>query len=561
MSIPLSANFIVPPTGITGVAVDFRDASVQSSLSSSPIVSWHWKFGDGTESTEKNPAHIYNVAGVRTIQLTVVNAAGDTNTLTLANEIRIVDDVALNVPICDTSMRYAITAAQGNGFALNGSAFPSPAVRTDSLQIADANQYPHSLIFDATDGFWYDITTRNGAQGSGLTETWIDKEDAAAHGVADGDTDVQPEVWFGEDTGEEWHQVLQHVESHFGFRPGEETNRGKTGYNDLGYLTGFKVDMTAYADGEPELASSVSKEIPLVGDVVTNYKVRARRIQMRVKTSKSNHDLLFRGSFYTTSDAAADPDTNHQPEMDHQAALANVAYWLTLCATPGVDLVSGRPLAVLPSAIAGPDGSSTSAFRTAAPMDTAVARDGLIFAGWAKTGQTLEPDMSAPPVFTPKTVNFAPRQVYHNDITATGIDFDERFVVRMSSDDTLPTPLLPDTDYMIHEEFNGDLWFSEIATPTFIIPLTDAGAGTHNILQVNRLVVPRAVIALDDPVYTVGSWGLYIVGPIAGGTYILGTGDWFDIRMLPSISDAAAAYLGDDVKNAKGANTLPIWDV
>jgi len=40
------------------------------------VTSWHWDFGDGTTSTEQNPAHTYASAGTYTVNLTVTHADG-----------------------------------------------------------------------------------------------------------------------------------------------------------------------------------------------------------------------------------------------------------------------------------------------------------------------------------------------------------------------------------------------------------------------------------------------------------------------------------------------------
>ncbi|WP_141706506.1 PKD domain-containing protein, partial [Methanosarcina sp. A14] len=37
---------------------------------------WNWDFGDGSTSTDANPAHTYAVAGTYTVNLTVSNADG-----------------------------------------------------------------------------------------------------------------------------------------------------------------------------------------------------------------------------------------------------------------------------------------------------------------------------------------------------------------------------------------------------------------------------------------------------------------------------------------------------
>ena len=44
------------------------------------ITEWLWDFGDGTQSTEQNPSHIYSNPGVYTVTLTVVDASSATDT-------------------------------------------------------------------------------------------------------------------------------------------------------------------------------------------------------------------------------------------------------------------------------------------------------------------------------------------------------------------------------------------------------------------------------------------------------------------------------------------------
>ncbi len=43
---------------------------------------WNWDFGDGTNSTEQSPAHIYSSEGTYSANLTVKNADGETNSKT-----------------------------------------------------------------------------------------------------------------------------------------------------------------------------------------------------------------------------------------------------------------------------------------------------------------------------------------------------------------------------------------------------------------------------------------------------------------------------------------------
>ncbi|MDD1716151.1 MAG: PKD domain-containing protein [Methanolinea sp.] len=70
----LIANFVASPRrGYYPLSVVFEDTSTGNPLS------WNWSFGDGTNSTEKAPIHIYRRSGEYTVSLTVSNAtASDT---------------------------------------------------------------------------------------------------------------------------------------------------------------------------------------------------------------------------------------------------------------------------------------------------------------------------------------------------------------------------------------------------------------------------------------------------------------------------------------------------
>lgn len=66
------AEFVGSPTvGQTPLKVSFTDNSAGSG-----IESWIWDFGDGAQTTEQNPSHIYNKEGIFSVKLTVSNASG-----------------------------------------------------------------------------------------------------------------------------------------------------------------------------------------------------------------------------------------------------------------------------------------------------------------------------------------------------------------------------------------------------------------------------------------------------------------------------------------------------
>jgi PKD repeat protein len=72
---PVAAFQGGPTTGPVQLRVFFTD------VSSNTPTSWFWEFGDGTNSTEQNPTHIYSRSGFKTVNLTATNSAGSNITV------------------------------------------------------------------------------------------------------------------------------------------------------------------------------------------------------------------------------------------------------------------------------------------------------------------------------------------------------------------------------------------------------------------------------------------------------------------------------------------------
>jgi PKD repeat protein len=66
----LSAN---KTTGPAPIVIQFYDRSTGFPTE------WLWDFGDGTNSTLKNPVHAYSYGGNYTISLTAANSRGNTS--------------------------------------------------------------------------------------------------------------------------------------------------------------------------------------------------------------------------------------------------------------------------------------------------------------------------------------------------------------------------------------------------------------------------------------------------------------------------------------------------
>ncbi|HZD42974.1 MAG TPA: PKD domain-containing protein, partial [Methanomicrobiales archaeon] len=81
----LEANFTANETeGPIPFAVQFYDNSTGN------VTAWSWKFGDGNTSSVQNPVHVYSKPGLYTVNLTVTNAMGNTDSRTRTDFVQAV---------------------------------------------------------------------------------------------------------------------------------------------------------------------------------------------------------------------------------------------------------------------------------------------------------------------------------------------------------------------------------------------------------------------------------------------------------------------------------------
>jgi PKD repeat protein len=117
-----TANFSsTPTTGPEPLTVDFTD----NSTSFDGITAWEWDFGDGDNSSEQNPTHVYANEGLYTVTLTVYEADGNSDTEAKVNYITVTDGNGGNQPpVADANGTY--TGVEGVPTTYNGSSSYDP---------------------------------------------------------------------------------------------------------------------------------------------------------------------------------------------------------------------------------------------------------------------------------------------------------------------------------------------------------------------------------------------------------------------------------------------------
>ena len=105
-SLPPVAAFTASPLfGQAALPVHFTDMSLSGTAD---IVEWHWDFGDGGASADRNPDHTYTSPGVYTVSLEVIT--GDGSSTVVANDY--VTVTANDVPMWNAAALQAVAAAK-----------------------------------------------------------------------------------------------------------------------------------------------------------------------------------------------------------------------------------------------------------------------------------------------------------------------------------------------------------------------------------------------------------------------------------------------------------------
>ena len=169
---PIAAISRAPITANEGQLVHFVDAS---SDPNGDIVSWQWDFGDGTTSTDQFPDHTYTDNGTYTVKLTVTDAAGNSDSTTVDEDVT---NVAPTIVVQDA------TVDTGTAAGVSFSAFDPGSRDAESLTLAITSDDPTvpkfppvqlpagsgtiniGILPDGSHSFTATITDKDGASGT-----------------------------------------------------------------------------------------------------------------------------------------------------------------------------------------------------------------------------------------------------------------------------------------------------------------------------------------------------------------------------------------------------------
>ncbi|MCU7797598.1 MAG: PKD domain-containing protein [Candidatus Thiodiazotropha sp. (ex Myrtea spinifera)] len=184
------ANANGPYSAQTGEAINFSSAG--STDSDGSITTYAWDFGNGTTSSDANPAHIYTAAGSFTVSLTVTDNDGashtDTTSATVTNP-----PGGNQTPTANANGPYTGTTGIAVAFSSAGSSDPDGTIATYAWNFGDGNTSNaanpnHTYAAAGTYNVSLTVTDNGGAIDSDVTTATIsDPPNVAPTANANGD--------------------------------------------------------------------------------------------------------------------------------------------------------------------------------------------------------------------------------------------------------------------------------------------------------------------------------------------------------------------------------------
>jgi len=255
------------------------------------------------------------------------------------------------------SFRFAVRLDQGVGWNENtGDDYVWPEPLVSALPVFDALNQPRQIVLDERTGQFWEIGTRNGPNGSGISRSYRDKE------TDYGGTEIPAIIKFKEHRARHEHQKLENIEDHYYLRPQDPGEQGASGHDSQGFRLGFEVTISKLKDGELTTNTVITRDIPVTGDIVHDEKVEARRIQGKFETTTSEFRLVQVESYHINKGKSASRTEKNMSEHTYQSEMRLPSTWASRGSNLILDRSTGDDFSGSTfGSASGPDGNPSSA--------------------------------------------------------------------------------------------------------------------------------------------------------------------------------------------------------
>jgi PKD repeat protein len=205
--IPEGGDCPVPAANFTFSSNQGTAVFTDSSTCTYPITAWNWTFGDGSQSTVKNPTYIYTASGTYPVTLTVTNSCGKSGSKT-QNIVITIDSSSDRNDVVGSFSNGIWTRNSDTGVWVQWSKNLADIIRTGDLN--NDGQEDIIVFFDNLNQLWYRYS-HNGQwekiQAKADTLVCFDTADFNQDGNADllGSWDIG--LWWRDSATASWYKL------------------------------------------------------------------------------------------------------------------------------------------------------------------------------------------------------------------------------------------------------------------------------------------------------------------------------------------------------------------
>jgi hypothetical protein len=218
------------------------------------------------------------------------------------------------------------------------------------------NDLTKTIALDETSGKPWEISTYQGPTGSGIERVWEDKAKAGYAGQ-----EIPWEFRQKEDRGIKEHNRIFNIQGNLYIRPFSEATRDTSGHDAGGFRNALEITEKIFADGA--LAESTrATDIPFTGNIATDRKVEAHRLQVGYSGTASELRVVRTNRKYIQRDTRGIPSEVITSEQNWGFEYALPYVWLTRSTRLALNRATSLPCTgTIFSPTTGPDGKTNSA--------------------------------------------------------------------------------------------------------------------------------------------------------------------------------------------------------
>ena len=318
-------------------------------------VRWHWSFGDGTTSAEKEPRHTFRMPGYYRVILTVWDA--DNESATASEWITVYDwDYLGGINVAKTTecIRHAIpqVPGQGKGWSdyngvssgVDSGNWPFPEAVVGTCKIIDSNDDVRQLVLDSNSWRWFEI---------GRRDVWRDGEGEYAG------SEIESEILFRRNVPSiRATASLRHGQSHLFFEPWNSEVRNTARYDENGFPRTMEVDLFIRADGGISDAA-VTMDVPRRGQLIFDRHIESEALQQGCRIRGAPWRLPEVQMWYKQLDSGAAPPYKIMSESDWSYEFTGPLLWMTRNQIPNMNMATASAFGgSYAGTVAGPDGQA-----------------------------------------------------------------------------------------------------------------------------------------------------------------------------------------------------------